>query len=170
MYTMRAGYTDADFARAVEIVGRARSLATVVEALGIEWEYVVWQALGIADDMLGRAAGAPPEALANGAEAFAAGLLIGIHLPERRQRPADLGLRLSWAVDEVRERGRRAIIAEHCNPATVTALEHMYSAAIVEALKLPERRPVWLSAAFTRLLEAGLATGLVLTRVEANVR
>ena len=170
MYTMSAGYTDADFARAVEIVGRARSLATVVEALGIEWEYLVWQSLGIADDMLGRAAGAPPEALANGAEAFAAGLLIGIHLPERRQRPADLGLRLSWAVDEVRERGRRAIIAEHCDAVTVAALEHMYSAAIAEALNLPERRAVWLSAAFTRLLEAGLATGLVLTRDEANVR
>ena len=37
---MRAGYTEADFARAVEIVGREGSLAVVVEGLGIEWDYL----------------------------------------------------------------------------------------------------------------------------------
>ena len=169
MYTLRPGYTEADFARAVEIVGRARSLAVVVEAVGIEWEFLVWQALGVADAMLGEARGLLPDVLANGAEAYAAGLLIGIHLPERRQRPADLGLRLSWAVDEVCERGRRAIIAEHCNPTTVATLEHVYSAAIADTLRLPGRHAAGLSVAFTHLLEAGLATGLVLACSQTSV-
>lgn len=164
MFTMRAGYTEADFARAVEIVGRAGSLPAVVEALGIEWEYLVWLALGVAEESLRRATEALPEAYANGAEAFAAGLLIGVHLPERRERPADLGLGVSWAVDEVRERGRAAIIAEHCDPVAVAALEEVCSAALAEALSRPGRRVVGLDAAFARLLEAGLATGLVLTR------
>ncbi len=161
---MSTGYTEADFARAVEIVGTARSLSAIVEALGIEWEYLVWQALGVAEEMLGYAPDTLPDGLANGAEAFAAGLLIGVHLPERREQPADLGLRFSWALDEVRERGRSAIIAEHCEPATVAALEHLYGAALAESLKLPERRVIGIRSAFTRLLETGLATGLVLTR------
>ena len=168
MYALRAGYTEADFARAVEIVGRARSLVAVVEALGIEWDYLAWLALGVAHELLGQATAALPEALANGAEAFTAGLMIGIHLPERREQPADLGLRLPWAVDEVHERGRHAIIAEHCDLATVASLEQVYASALREALELPERRVVGLEAAFTRLLEAGLATGLVLTREEAS--
>ena len=161
---MSTGYTEADFARAVEIVGTAKSLSTVVEALGIEWEYLVWLALGVAEEMLGHATEALPDGLANGAEAFAAGLLIGVHLPERREQPADLGLRFSWALDEVRERGRSAIIAEHCNAATVAVLDQVYGSALAESLRLPERRVVGVRSAFTRLLETGLATGLVLTR------
>ena len=161
---MRAGYTEADFARAVEIVGREGSLAVVVEGLGIEWDYLTWLALGVAEQELGRTTDSLPEALANGAEAFTAGLLIGVHLPERREQPDDLGLRVPWAVDEVRERGRHAIIAEHCDLDTIAALEKVYAGALAEALLLPERRMVGLEAAFTRLLESGLATGLVLTR------
>ena len=161
---MSTGYTEADFARAVEIVGTAKSLSTVVEALGIEWEYLVWQALGVAEELLGHATDALPDGRTNGAEAFAAGLLIGVHLPERREQPADLGLRFSWALDEVRERGRSAIIAEHCDPATTAVLGHLYGAALAESLKLPERRVIGVRSAFTRLLETGLATGLVLTR------
>lgn len=159
---MRAGYTEADFARAVEVVGRSGSLAAVVEGLGIEWDYLSWLALGVAEEVLGRSTDALPEALANGAEAFTAGLLIGVHLPERREQPDDLGLRVPWAVDEVRDRGRHAIIAEHCDLETITALEKVYASALVEALQLPERRMTGLEAAFTRLLESGLATGLVL--------
>ena len=160
---MRAGYTEADFARAVEIVGRSGSLALVVESMGIDWDYLSWLALGVAEDVLGRSTDALPEALANGAEAFTAGLLIGVHLPERRDPPDDLGLRVPWAVDEVRERGRHAIIADHCDLETITSLEKVYAAALVEALELPARRMLGLEAAFTRLLESGLATGLVLT-------
>lgn len=159
---MRAGYTEADFARAVEIVGRTGSLAVVVERLGIEWDYLSWLALGVAEEVLGRSTDALPEALANGAEAFTAGLLIGVHLPERREQPDDLGLRVPWAVDAVRDRGRHAIIAGHCDLETISSLEKVYSGALVEALQLPERRMTGLEAAFTRLLESGLATGLVL--------
>lgn len=160
---MRVGYTEADVARAVEIVGRQESLATVVEALGIDWEYLSWLALGVAEEVLGSSTAALPEALANGAEAFTAGLLIGVHLAERRDAPVDLGVRVPWAVDEVRERGRHAVIAEHCDLETIASLEKVYSAALVEALQLPERRIVGLESAFTRLLESGLATGIVLT-------
>lgn len=164
MFTLRAGYTEADFARAVEIVSRGGSLAGIVQRLGIEWDYLSWLALGVAEEVLGHATSALPEALANGAEAFTAGLLIGAHLPERRDSPVDLGMRVPWAVDEVTERGRHAIIAEFCDLETIAALEKIYSAALVEALKLPDRRIVGLEAAFTRLLESGLATGLALTR------
>ena len=164
MFMMRVGYTEADFARAVEIVGREGSLVAVVERLGIDWDYLAWLALGVAEDVLGRGTDALPEALANGAEAFTAGLLIGVHLPERREAPEGLGVQVPWAVDEVRERGRHAIIAEYCDLATIASLERVYSSALVEALKLPERRSTGVEEAFTRLLESGLATGLVLTR------
>jgi hypothetical protein len=55
------------------------------------------------------------------------------------------------------------VIAEHCDLETIASLEKVYSAALVEALQLPERRIVGLEGAFTRLLESGLATGIVLT-------
>lgn len=161
---MRVGYTEADFARAIDIVGREGSLAVVVEGLGIDWDYLSWLALGVAEEVLGRTTDAMPEALANGAEAFTAGLLIGIYLPERRETPADLGIQVPWAVDEVRERGRHAVIADHCDLETITVLEKIYSSALIEALQLPKRRLTGLEAAFSRLLESGLATGLVLTR------
>jgi hypothetical protein len=142
----------------------------IVEAVGIEWDYLAWLALGVAQELLGKSTAALPEALANGAEAFTAGLLIGIHLPERREQAADLGARVSWAVDEVHERGRHAIIAEHCDLETTAVLERVYSATLVETLKLSEQRVIGLAAAFTRLLEAGLATGLALVREEATAR
>lgn len=161
---MSAGYTEPDFARAVAIVEREGSLAALAEALGIDWDYLSWLALGVAEANLGRALDVLPEALANGAEAFTAGLLIGIHLPERREGPADLGQAVGWAIDEVRERGREEIIAEHCDLETIAALEKVYAEALVESLNLPKKRIIGLDAALTRLLEAGLATGLVLTR------
>ena len=49
MFTMRAGYTEADFARAVEVVGRGGSLASIVEGLGIDWDYLTWLAIGVAE-------------------------------------------------------------------------------------------------------------------------
>ena len=164
MPVIRTEYTEADFARAVEVIRRERSFAPVFEALGIEWDYLVWLALGVAQESLGRTSAGLPEALANGAEAFTAGLLIGIHLPERRDTPADLGLSVAWAIDEVRERGRRAIIAEHCTGQTIATLEYVVVGALVEGLRLTGPRGTGLGAACTRLLEAGLATGLVLTR------
>lgn len=161
MYTE---YTDADLARAVEIVWREPSFAPVVEALGIEWDYLVWLALGVAQESLGRATDELSEALANGAEAFTAGLLIGVHLPERRNTPIDLGLSVAWAIDVVRERGRRAIIAEHCTPRTIAVLEDAVAGALSAELRLREPLSGGLGATCSRLVETGLATGLVLMR------
>lgn len=151
MFTLRSGYTEADFARAVE-------------GLGLEWDYLTWIALGVAQDALADAAGTAVEAVANGAETFMAGLLIGLHLPERRDAPVDLGLQLPWAVDEVLERGRGTVIAEHCNPETVAVLEEIHASALAQSLQLPERQLAGLKGAFQGLLESGLAVGLVLTR------
>ena len=164
MFTLRSGYTEADFARAVDVVGRQASPAAAVVSLGIEWDYLSWVALGIAQDVLGDASALAPDIVANGAEAFTAGLLIGVHLPERRDAPVDLGQRFPWAFDEVLERGRFTVIAEHCNLDSIGVLERIHATALLESLKLPERQIAALRGAFTQLLESGLATGLVLSR------
>lgn len=167
MFTLSAGYTEADFARAIEIVGRRGTPPAVAEGIGIEWDYLSWVALGIAEAVVEASESASPDVLAGGAEAFTAGLLIGAHLPERRNPPDNLGRQLPWAVDEVHERGRQAIIAEHCHPQTVATLQVIYTATLIETLLPAERRNSGLDAAYTQALEVGLATGLVLTRVAA---
>ena len=51
-----------------------------------------------------------------GGEAFTAGFLIGVHVREKRRLDATL---LTAAVDAVQERGRHAVIADHCDLASV---------------------------------------------------
>jgi hypothetical protein len=91
------------------------------------------------------------------AEAFTAGFLIGVHLG-REPRPERLG----EAVDLVQVRGRHAVIAEHCDLASVARLETVYSEALVESMGVAEAEQEELRAPATRVFEAGLAVGLEL--------
>ena len=145
-----ADYSEGDFAQAVAVVSAQPEPARLVERLGIDWDYLTWLGLGLAEEVV-----VDPVGQARGAEAFVAGFLVGIHLPEPY---GDLGRKLSFAVDNVQRRGRHAIIADHCDLAAVAAFEQTYSAALVDALELGDD----LRDAVTRLFESGLATGLVL--------
>lgn len=156
----RADYGEADFARAVERVGGEARPAALTEPFGVDWDYVAWIGLGFAEELLGPAPGGDPR-VPNGAEAFAAGLLIGLYLPPGPRRH-DAGGSLPAAVESVRERGRHAIIADHCDLGAVASFETVYAASLVEALGLGEEERTALLEPFTRLFESGLATGLVL--------
>jgi hypothetical protein len=158
-----ASYDERDFERAVETVGRESSPQRLAERLGIEWDYLGWLALGVAEEVLRESepdAGAEPPVVAFCAEAFTAGLLIGAFLSPGA---APRGRLLPLAVDSVQKRGRHAVIADHCDLSSVARLETVYAAALLEAAPLDDdddaealRRPV------TRIFESGLATGLVL--------
>jgi hypothetical protein len=161
-----ASYDESDFERAVATVSAESSPNLLAERLGIEWDYLGWLALGVAEEVLREeepdTAGEPDgTVVAFCAEAFTAGFLIGSFLP-----PAAVprGRLLPLAVDNVQQRGRHAVIADHCDLSSVARLETMYSAALVESLPAREeddrnalRQPV------TRIFESGLATGLALS-------
>ena len=72
--------------------------------------------------------------------------------------------RLCWraAVDAVQERGRHAVIADHCDLASVARLETVYSDALVESMAVAEEEREALRSPVTRIFEAGLAVGLEL--------
>jgi hypothetical protein len=143
-------YDEQDFAQALAVLEAEPSPARLAERLGIDWDYLVWLALGLSDEMLDDA-----DLVGRGAEAFTAGFLVGVHLPEPH---GDLGKKLAFAVDHVRRRGRHAIIADHCDLSAVASFEQAYAGALVEALELDDER----REAVARLFESGLATGLVL--------
>lgn len=156
---MKANYVDSDFQRAMEIVG-GFAPAQLAAGLGLEWDYLAWLGIGLAEEILGEAA-ARLEAVANGAEAFASGFLIGAYLPGAGGR-ADRGKMLPYAVEHVRRRGRHAVIADFCDLETVARFEQVYAEALVELIEGTEHERAELALPVTILFESGLATGLVL--------
>ena len=109
--------------------------------------------------MLGEHAEGRGAVASNGGEAFTAGFLIGVHLREEIRLDTAL---LTAAVDAVQERGRHAVIADHCDLASVARLETVYSDALVESMAVAEEEREALRSPVTRIFEAGLAVGLEL--------
>lgn len=154
------GYDASDFDRAVALVSAERSPRALVERLGIDWDYLGWLALDASATVLGEHDERRGVVVSYGGEAFTAGFLIGVHLPaEPRPRPGRLG----EAVELVRGRGRHAVIAEHCDLASVARLETVYAAALVESIADLGGEDVAIRSSVTRIFEAGLAVGLELS-------
>jgi len=156
---VRDGFVAGDFERAVAVVSADPSPRALVERLGIDWEYLSWLALDAAAAVLGEQEERRGEVVSHTGEAFTAGFLIGVHLGGESNTDAG---RLSGAVDHVQERGRHAVIADHCDLASVAQLETVYSEALVESMGLggDDREP--LLSPVTRVFETGLAVGLEL--------
>jgi hypothetical protein len=157
---MKATYVDADFQRAMDIVGAAFQPKELAQRIGVDWDYLAWLGIGVAEEVLG-ALSERLEAVANGAEAFTAGFLIGAYLPHGA-RLRGRGDTVAWAVERVRERGRHAVIADYCDLDTVARFEQVYAEALVDGVDLPELERSQLQGPLTILFESGLATGLVL--------
>ena len=156
---MTDGFEGGDFERAVAVVSADPSPRALVERLGIDWDHLSWLALDAAAAVLGEHREARGKIVSQTGEAFTAGFLIGLHLAGE-PRPA--GNRLSFAVDHVQERGRHAVIADHCDLASVARLETVYSAALVESMALADADAETLLPPVTRVFETGLAVGLEL--------
>jgi hypothetical protein len=153
------GYEAGDFDRAVAIVSAEPSPEALVERLGLDWEYVAWLALEASMAVLGENAEQRDVVVSYGGEAFTAGFLIGVHLHEGTiPEPA----KLTAAVDLVQERGRHAVIADHCDLASVARVEDVYAGALVESLDVPDVDADQLRSPLTRIFEAGLAVGVEL--------
>ena len=156
---VRDGYEGGDFDRAVALVSAERSPRALVERLGLDWDYLSWLALDASATVLGDEAEGRGMIVSFAAEAFTAGFLIGVHLDGEPQPAPE---RLGPAVDLVQARGRHAVIAEHCDLASVARLETVYSEALVESMGVAGREQGALRAPVTRVFEAGLAVGLEL--------
>ena len=152
-------YDTADFDRAVALVSVQPSPGVLVERLGLDWEYLTWLALDASATVLGEHDEARGVVVSYGGEAFTAGFLIGVHL---REEPRVQVAQLATAVDTVQERGRHAVIADHCDLASVARLETLYSDSLVESMEVAEEEREVLRAPVTRIFEAGLAVGLEL--------
>ena len=157
---MRANYVDDDFRRAMDIVGAAFQPSELARQIGVDWDYLAWLGIGVAEEALGSLS-ERLEAVAGGAEAFTAGFLIGAYLPQGA-RLRGRGDTVAWAVERVRERGRHAVIAEYCDLDTVARFEQVYAQALVDGADVPELDRDELRGPLTLLFESGLATGLVL--------
>lgn len=154
---MSDGYEAGDFDRAVAIVSAEPSPRALVERLGIDWDYLGWLALDASAAVLGEQAERRGAIVSYAGEAFTAGFLIGVHLAsEPRAAPERLGT----AVDLVQVRGRHAVIADHCDLASVARLETVYADSLVESAAVDDAES--LRAPLTSLFEAGLAVGLEL--------
>jgi hypothetical protein len=151
------GYEAADFDRAVAVVSAEPSPRALVEQLGIDWDYLAWLALDASATVLGEQHEQRGQVVSYGGEAFTAGFLIGMHLPAQPRRGAE---GLSAAMDEVQVRGRHAVIADHCDLASVAHVETVYAGALVESMALDVADPASLRPQVTRIFEAGLAVGL----------
>jgi len=152
-------YEAGDFERAVALVSAEPSPEALVERLGLDWEYVAWLALDASVAVLGEHAEQRGIVVSYGGEAFTAGFLIGVHLHEGSvPEPA----KLTAAVDLVQERGRHAVIADHCDLASVARVEDVYAGALVESLDVADADVDQLRSPLTRIFEAGLAVGLEL--------
>jgi hypothetical protein len=160
--TVRANYAEADFARAVELVSAEPAPSRLATRLGLDWDHLSWLGLGLAQEVLAAELPGRDGLVPNGAEAFAAGFLIGTFLPGDQPR-TELGRELPLAVESVRARGRHAIIADFCDLAAVAGLEDVYASALLDSIAAPEDERPLLREAMTRLFESGLATGLVLS-------
>lgn len=155
---MIASYDERDFERALAVVGGRRGPQELAAELGLDWDYVTWIAVDASAAVLSEEGGDPHgSAVAYGGEAFTAGFLIGTFLPPE---PAPDANDLSHAVARVQERGRHAVIADHCDLGSVARFETVYSGALVESMGgVPDAELV---APVTRIFEAGLAVGLEL--------
>jgi hypothetical protein len=149
-------YLAGDFERAVAVVSAEPSPRQLVERFGIDWDYLAWLALDASATVLGEEREQRGSVVSYGGEAFTAGFLIGVHLPDP---PRVLPDRLGRAVDAVQERGRQAVIADHCDLSSVAHLETVYADALLESMEV-EGRHDELLAPVTRIFEAGLAVGL----------
>jgi hypothetical protein len=157
---LRGNYDADDFDRAVAVVGAEPSPQRLVEQLGIDWEYLTRLALDAAATVLAAEVVGDGGAVAYGREAFTGAFLIGVHLPPKP--PLRSPARLAAAVDVVQERGRHAVIADHCDLASVARLETVYADALVQSMPLGEAERDALRLPLTRIFEAGLAVGLEL--------
>ena len=154
---MSDGYERGDFDRAVSLVSADPSPRALVERLGIDWEYLSWLARDASAAVLAEQEELRGEVVSNAGEAFTAGFLIAVHLGgEPRAAPEWLGA----AVDLVQVRGRHAVIADHCDLASVARLETVYSDALVESMEIEGSERDALRSPVTRVFEAGLAVGL----------
>jgi hypothetical protein len=153
-------FESGDFDRAVALVSSEVSPEKLVEQLGIDWHYLAWLALDASAAVLGEHAERRGVVVSYGGEAFTAGFLIGVHL--REGGPAPEPKRLTAAVDAVQERGRHAVIADHCDLASVARVENVYAGALVESLDVPDADGEQLRSPLTRIFEAGLAVGVEL--------
>ena len=160
---MKANYVDDDFRRAMDIVGAAFQPKELARGVGVDWDYLAWLGIGVAEEVLGSLS-ERLEAVANGAEAFTAGFLIGAYLP-RGAGQTDRGDTVAWAVERVRDRGRHAVIADYCDLDTVARFEQVYAEALVDGVDLPDVERDELQGPVTILFESGLATGLVLSEL-----
>jgi hypothetical protein len=157
------GYGAADFDRAVALVSAEPSPRALVERLGLEWDQVGWLAVDASATVLGAVEERRGAVVAYGGEAFTAGLLIGAHVRgEVVSGVSRTRSRLSRAVDAVQERGRHAVIADHCDLASVARLETVYADALVESMGLPATDGEALRVPVTSIFETGLAVGLEL--------
>jgi hypothetical protein len=153
------GFERADFDRAVALVSAEPSPQLLVARLGLDWEYLAWLALDASATVFGEHAEQRGGVVSYGGEAFTAGFLIGVHLHER---PVPEPAKLTAAVDVVQERGRHAVIADHCDLASVARIEDVYAGALVESLDVADTDGEELRSPLTRIFEAGLAVGLEL--------
>jgi hypothetical protein len=156
-YGLTANYEAGDFDRAVALVSVEPSPRALVERLGFDWEYLEWLAIDASAAVLGAEDEERGVVVSYGGEAFTAGFLIGIHLQEGPRPDAAL---LAAAVDAVQERGRHAVIADHCDLASVARLETVYSDALVQSMAVADDEREALRSPVTRIFEAGLAVGL----------
>lgn len=156
---MPRSYDAEDFDRAVALVSVEPSPRALVERLGLDWAYLEWLALDASATVLGEHEEGRGVVVSYGGEAFTAGFLIGVHVREEPRLQAAL---LAAAVDAVQERGRHAVIADHCDLASVARLETVYSDALVESMAVAEEEREALRSPVTRIFEAGLAVGLEL--------
>ena len=160
---MRRGFDAADFDRAVGLVSAQRSPQALVEQLGVDWDYLGWLALDASATVLGGRHEARGAVVAYGGEAFTAGFLIGAHLaPRPSARVSETRSRLSRAVDAVQERGRHAVIADHCDLVSVARLETVYADALVASMGVADTDGAEWRTPVTQIFEAGLAVGLEL--------
>ena len=159
MLSVTAGFESGDFDRAVALVSAEPSPERLVARLGLDWEYLAWLALDASEAVLGEHAEQRGVVVSYGGEAFTAGFLIGVHLHEP---PVPEPAKLTAAVDLVQERGRHAVIADHCDLASVAQIEDAYAGALVESLDVADADGDELRSPLTRIFEAGLAVGLEL--------
>jgi hypothetical protein len=159
MHAVLGSFDAADFERAVALVSVEDSPRALAERLGFDWDYLEWLAIDASATVLGEREEERGVVVSYGGEAFTAGFLIGIHLREQPRLDAAL---LTAAVDVVQERGRHAVIADHCDLSSVAWLETVYSDALVESMAVGTREREALRSPVTRIFEAGLAVGLEL--------
>lgn len=154
---MIASYAEADFDRAVALVSAEPSPEALVRRLGLDWDYLGWVALDASAVVLAEEDEPQGAVVAYGGEAFTAGFLIGIFLPPEPRPDARM---LGDAVVVVQRRGRHAVIAEHCDLASVARLEGVYASALVESMTEATGVEAF-AQPVTRIFEAGLAVGLL---------